>query len=103
MVTGYLRQMHATENRQRVALPPEEERARGFSDAGYLFFPALNSLRFLAAVSVFVYHVELYKSRCGAANMFGSFAIQQLGPQGVNLFFVLSSFLLTILLLQEAK
>lgn len=62
-----------------------------------VFFPALNSLRFFAAACVLVYHIEFYKERAG----FRSFVPGDLGLQGVYLFFVLSSFLLTYLLLRE--
>jgi peptidoglycan/LPS O-acetylase OafA/YrhL len=68
-----------------------------------LFFPALTTLRFFAAFAVLIHHIELYKKRCGIENVFDAFLIQQLGQQSINLFFVLSSFLLTTLLLREAE
>jgi peptidoglycan/LPS O-acetylase OafA/YrhL len=68
-----------------------------------VFFPALTTLRFFAAFAVLVHHIELYKKRCGIANVFDTYVIRQLGPQSINLFFVLSSFLLTTLLLREAQ
>ncbi len=68
-----------------------------------MFFPALTTLRFFAAFAVLIHHIELYKKRCGIGNVFDAFVIQQLGQQSINLFFVLSSFLLTTLLLREAQ
>lgn len=70
-----------------------------------LFFSGLNELRAFAALAVVFHHIELYKQRLrmsslynvGIANGF----IKNLGKNGVYLFFVLSGFLITYLLLEE--
>jgi len=68
-----------------------------------VFFPALNSLRFVAALLVLIHHIEVQKWRCGIQNLGGIMFFHEIGSQGVHIFFVLSSFLLTYLLLTEAK
>jgi len=66
-------------------------------------FPGLNGLRFIAALSVIVGHVELIKLEYGIHNFFDSipFFHKTSGHLGVILFFVLSGFLITYLLLSE--
>ena len=66
-------------------------------------FPNLNALRFLAAAAVIVHHVELTKAFLGLPNIAGVRAIPVIGPLGVVLFFVLSGFLITYLLLVEER
>src|SRR5262249_23752014 len=68
-----------------------------------VFFPSLNSLRFFAAFSVFVYHLELKMERCGMEVFLPQYLLHMLGEQGVYLFFVLSSFLLPYILITEGK
>lgn len=68
-----------------------------------VYFPNLNGLRFIAAFLVLVHHIEQLKSTYGIANRWNSGVIQILGEQGVSLFFVLSGFLITYLLLEEEK
>ena len=65
------------------------------------FFPGLNALRFFAALSVIVGHVELIKLGMGLDNWFNFFIKLNLGGLGVYFFFVLSGFLITYLLLKE--
>lgn len=65
------------------------------------YFPNLNGLRFIAAVMVIISHIELNKSYFDYENNFQT--IKFLGKLGVSLFFVLSGFLITFLLLQEKK
>lgn len=72
-----------------------------------LYFKGLNEIRALAAFSVIFHHLELYKFRIGMKSLF-DFAhvnhfISSLGKNGVFLFFVLSGFLITYLLLQEKQ
>jgi peptidoglycan/LPS O-acetylase OafA/YrhL len=67
-----------------------------------VYFPSLNGLRFIAASLVIIYHIEQLKGsfglpNCWRANPF----IDQIGGLGVTLFFVLSGFLITYLLLTE--
>lgn len=64
-----------------------------------IYFPNLNGLRFIAALMVIISHIELNKSLFGYEN--GFHEIKYLGKLGVSLFFVLSGFLITFLLLQE--
>jgi peptidoglycan/LPS O-acetylase OafA/YrhL len=76
------------------------------STSGSIYFPGLNSLRFLAASAVVFHHVEQYKSWKGQPNIWGSDGIlgafiDAIGHKAVSLFFVLSGFLITYLLLAE--
>ncbi len=69
-----------------------------------VFFPNLNGVRFVAAMMVVVHHVEQIKINFGYPsvyrdNIYGT----NLGGLGVTLFFVLSGFLITFLLLEEKK
>ena len=68
-----------------------------------IYFPNLNGLRLIAALLVIVHHVEQLKSMYGMPNNFSSSFIQIIGELGVILFFVLSGFLITYLLLEEEK
>ena len=68
-----------------------------------VFFPNLNSLRFLAALLVIVHHIEQYKEILGLPNFYHNHTIQLMSKIGVTLFFVLSGFLITYLLLVEQK
>jgi len=65
------------------------------------YFPNLNGVRFIAAAMVIISHIELGKSYFGIENEFSN--LKQLGVLGVSLFFVLSGFLITFLLLEEKK
>jgi peptidoglycan/LPS O-acetylase OafA/YrhL len=67
-----------------------------------VYFKNLNGLRFIAAFSVLLAHIELLKSLHGFSNI-NDFAFYQNtnGHIGVILFFVLSGFLITYLLLKE--
>lgn len=70
-----------------------------------VFFPNLNGVRFIAALLVILHHIEQYKSIFGKLYGFPSRwhwnFFRQIGPLGVFLFFVLSGFLITYLLLLE--
>ena len=67
------------------------------------YFPNLNTLRFIAASLVIVHHIELYKSIFNLENWWNIGFFQVIGKIGVVLFFVLSGFLITSLLLNEQK
>lgn len=68
------------------------------------FFPGLNQVRMVAALAVVVYHIERNKSLYGIDfNAYSVHAVKCLGPEGVRLFFVLSGFLISFLLVQEIK
>ncbi|MDX6190087.1 MULTISPECIES: acyltransferase family protein [Flavobacterium] len=64
-----------------------------------IYFPNLNGLRSIAAFMVIFSHLELNKGLFGISNHFQE--IKHIGKLGVSLFFVLSGFLITFLLLME--
>jgi peptidoglycan/LPS O-acetylase OafA/YrhL len=67
-----------------------------------IYFPNLNGLRFIAAFLVIVYHIEQLKSILGIDSYWGILPfIGLIGKLGVVLFFVLSGFLITYLLIAE--
>jgi peptidoglycan/LPS O-acetylase OafA/YrhL len=66
-----------------------------------VYFPGLNGLRFLAAFVVAICHVEQRKMDLGFANFFNHYFFYNAAGLGVTLFFVLSGFLITYLLLVE--
>lgn len=70
-----------------------------------VYFSGLNELRAIAAFAVIFHHIELYKYREGLYSLYsvkGFYGfIDQLGHNGVLLFFTLSGFLVTFLLLKE--
>ena len=66
-------------------------------------FPGLNGLRFFAAMAVAVSHVELMKQYHGLPNAYDNPAVYELGRLSVTLFFVLSGYLITYLLLVEKE
>jgi peptidoglycan/LPS O-acetylase OafA/YrhL len=65
-------------------------------------FPGLNGLRFLAAFGVILHHLEQIKSLHGFQSVWSYEPVERLGAQCVSFFFVLSGFLITYLLLEEA-
>jgi peptidoglycan/LPS O-acetylase OafA/YrhL len=68
-----------------------------------IYFPNLNGLRFVAAMLVFVSHVEVVRSNFNLPNHIDNHFFWIIGKLGVVLFFVLSGFLITYLLLIEEK
>lgn len=69
-----------------------------------VYFPNLNGLRSIAALMVIVHHIEQLKSVLGMESYWGSVPfISIMGKLGVVLFFVLSGFLITYLLLEEER
>jgi peptidoglycan/LPS O-acetylase OafA/YrhL len=70
-----------------------------------VYFRGLTELRGIAAISVIFHHVELYRYRLGESSLYNISFIRPfiggLGKNGVYLFFVLSGFLITYLLLKE--
>jgi peptidoglycan/LPS O-acetylase OafA/YrhL len=69
-----------------------------------LHFYGLDSLRAIAALAVVVSHIEFYKKTAGLENAFdGVNFFENAGNTGVILFFVLSGFLITYLLLHERE
>lgn len=68
-----------------------------------IYFPNLNALRFIAAFLVFLNHLAWTKDIAGLSRLpHSAFTINN-GVLGVNLFFTLSGFLITYLLLAEQK
>ncbi|HPI12526.1 MAG TPA: acyltransferase [Catalimonadaceae bacterium] len=73
-------------------------------DKQKIYFPNLNGLRFIAAFLVIIHHIEQFKSLTGHENYWRLIPfIMVIGKLGVILFFVLSGFLITYLLLAEEK
>lgn len=68
-----------------------------------IHFPGLNGVRFVAALLVIVDHTELFKSYLGLPTLWSNSYSAYLGAFGVSIFFVLSGFLITYLLLEEKK
>ncbi|WP_322970317.1 acyltransferase [Faecalibacter sp. LW9] len=65
--------------------------------------PNLNSLRLIAASLVMIHHTEQLKSLYELPNLWNNQSIYTIGKLGVVLFFVLSGFLITHLLLNEVQ
>ena len=65
------------------------------------YFPNLNGIRFIAAFSVLIHHIEQAKYAFHLPSIYANHIIKNLGKLGVGLFFVLSGFLITYLLLSE--
>jgi len=68
-----------------------------------IYFPNLNGLRFIAAFMVIIHHLEQVLYVFGHDNNWNNPIIFLIGGLGVELFFVLSGFLITYLLLTEEK
>jgi peptidoglycan/LPS O-acetylase OafA/YrhL len=68
-----------------------------------IHLPGLNGLRFIAAFLVIIDHTELFKSYLGLSTLWATSYSAYLGAFGVSIFFVLSGFLITYLLLEEQK
>lgn len=95
MPSGDALQPHLGESLKKLTVNiPDHARA--------VYFPNLNGLRFVAALAVMVHHIEQFKSMMGLPNRWATSAtVVILGSLGVVLFFVLSGFLITYLLLEE--
>ena len=71
---------------------------------GRIYFPGLNALRFFAALFVVFTHIEQFKIFFGVAAPPLIFGIHWMdGGDAVTLFFVVSGFLITYLLLEESR
>jgi peptidoglycan/LPS O-acetylase OafA/YrhL len=78
--------------------------AKKGKDKARVYFPGLHGLRFFAAMMVVFSHVELIKDYHGYPNLYSAnLAVYESGRMGVTLFFVLSGFLISYLLLTEKK
>lgn len=65
------------------------------------YLPNLNGIRFIAAFMVFIHHIEQVKWMMQVPNVYPHYLMKNSGKLGVGLFFVLSGFLITYLLLRE--
>jgi peptidoglycan/LPS O-acetylase OafA/YrhL len=72
-------------------------------DTRNIYLPNLNGLRFVAALFVFISHVEAVKNNFNIPNTTAWPFFDTIGKLGVVLFFVLSGLLITYLLLHEEK
>ena len=71
-----------------------------------IYFPGLTEVRAIAAILVIIHHIELYKHRQEMYSLYDTFLnpfISSLGKAGVYIFFTLSGFLISYLLLCERK
>lgn len=68
-----------------------------------VYFPNLNGLRFIAAFAVIIHHLEQYKFLLNEPNLWHIPFFEVVGKVAVVLFFVLSGFLITYLLLEEQR
>src|SRR5580698_7068653 len=66
-----------------------------------VYFKNLNGIRFFSAAMVVIYHAFFFKSGYGGHANFISDAIGSFGPIAVNIFFILSSFLISYFLVYE--
>lgn len=65
------------------------------------YYPNLNGLRFIAATFVFINHAEVIQGLFKLSNAANIRTVTLLGKMGVVIFFVLSGYLITMLLLKE--
>ena len=68
-----------------------------------VYFPGLNGLRFIAAFLVLIHHIEGLKAQFNLISYRHEFFPQLMGTTAVTVFFVLSGFLITYLLLTEKR
>lgn len=68
-----------------------------------VYFPNLDSFRIIAATLVFIHHEEMIRYYIGLENAWNQAIIRNLGKYGVIMFFVLSGYLITRLLLDERR
>jgi peptidoglycan/LPS O-acetylase OafA/YrhL len=68
-----------------------------------IYYPGLNGVRFIAALLVILDHLELFKGYFNLQTLWSESFSTHLGSFGVSIFFVLSGFLITELLLKEKQ
>lgn len=67
------------------------------------YFPNLDGLRFIGALSIIVFHIDTLKPEQGMPVIRYLYHFHSLGALSVSMFFVLSGFLITYLLLREKE
>ena len=72
------------------------------SNSHKIYFSGLNALRFFAAYFVLLHHGETIRAKFGLPN-FEAYSFFRNGMIAVSVFFVLSGFLITYLLLDEIQ
>lgn len=69
-----------------------------------VYFKNLDAIRFIAAFLVILHHAQWYKTKGGLSSWpYLDYMLKDTGRIGVNLFFVLSGFLISFLLMKENK
>jgi Predicted acyltransferases len=68
-----------------------------------IYFPGLNGIRFIAALFVILRHAEQHREEMNLPNLLDWRFLEAAGGLGVSIFFVLSGFLITYLLLAEKE
>jgi peptidoglycan/LPS O-acetylase OafA/YrhL len=68
-----------------------------------IYFPNLDALRFISAISIVIFHTEQLKLRHGGETLKWLVYFEHWANIDVSVFFVLSGFLITFLLLKEKK
>jgi peptidoglycan/LPS O-acetylase OafA/YrhL len=81
----------------RASPPPFPSRSKP------LYFPGLNALRFIGALTVIIQHIEFLKLKLNYQTVIPHPSALRVGEYGVTLFFVLSGFLITYLLFVEKR
>lgn len=66
-----------------------------------IYFKNLDGIRFIAALLVVLHHAQFFKGRYGLGSLDFLHQALETGRTGVNLFFVLSGFLISYLLMEE--
>ena len=86
-----------------VHVPSDGRRCGRKSRLKRIHYPSLNFLRFVAASIVVIHHIEQFKFLGGYPSQWNNPVIGLMGKLGVDLFFVLSGFLITSLLMIEKE
>ena len=68
-----------------------------------LYLNNLAGIRVIAALLVVFHHVEQYKAKFGWSNIWSHSFVREIGGNAVSIFFVLSGFLISYLLLAEKR
>ncbi|MHA4808124.1 acyltransferase family protein [Flavitalea flava] len=80
-----------------TVIRPEKNKKEGMK----VYFKNLDGIRFIAAFLVLIHHSIFFKKGYSDSTIFVDNALEQMGRLGVSLFFILSGFLISYLLLVE--